>query len=92
MVLMLSMDVLPALTLAAIKNIQEASVTFVLIFPQGTLFVLYERNIKFSNMVSAELQSSYILRWKVTSNFLFIGSCSSKYRNMEIVMEDFYRE
>lgn len=41
------------LFLAAIKSIQEMPVTSAHIFPQGTLFVFYERNRKHSNMASA---------------------------------------
>lgn len=41
------------LFLAAIKSIQETPVISAHIFPQGTLFVFYERNRKHSNMASA---------------------------------------
>lgn len=41
------------LFLAAIKSIQEMPVTTAHMFPQGTLFVFYERNRKHSNMASA---------------------------------------
>lgn len=41
------------LFLAAIKSIQKMPVTSAHIFPQGTLFVFYERNRENSNMASA---------------------------------------
>lgn len=41
------------LFLAAIKSIQEMPVTSAHIFPEGTLFVFYERKRKHSNMASA---------------------------------------
>lgn len=41
------------LFLAAIKSIQEMPVTSAHIFPEGTLFVFYERNRKHSNTAPA---------------------------------------